>query len=186
MRLKKINKTYAGKFLTYYVAEYLNNENKTKAYEFISRNKNLSTSNFGECVPCGVGIIPLSINGDKVLLQQEFRMACNQWVYNFPTGLIDEGETPVEAATRELWEETGVDLKEVLDVLPPSFASAPTSDEVMIMVIAKCEGSIGSSTSADEEIKAKWYTKEEIKELFAKRVMMSVRTQIFLWDWINK
>ena len=48
---------------------------------------------------------PLLIIEDLVLLQKEFRMATNNWVYNFPAGLIDEGETPEEAAIRELKEE---------------------------------------------------------------------------------
>lgn len=186
MKLLNLQKKYEGHYLSYYIAEYLNNDNNIKLYEFTSRNKNLTIDNFGKYVPCGVGIVPFSINKDKVLLQREFRMACNQWVYNFPTGLIDEGETPESAIKRELYEETGVELVQIDKVLPISYASAPITDEAIILMIGRAQGEIKESSSADEEIIAKWYTKEEIEELFNNNTLMSIRTQIILYNWISK
>ena len=91
-----------------------------------------------------------------------------------------------EAAKRELKEETGLDLVEIKDVLPPSYASQGTSDELMQLIICTCEGEIKESIFADEEIIAKWYTKEEVKNLFLQNAYMSVRTQMFLYMWINE
>ena len=133
-----------------------------------------------------MGLVPFSINKDKILLQSEFRLATNRKVYNFPAGLIDEGETPEEAAKRELKEETGLDLVETIDVLSPSYASQGTSDELMVIVICKCSGEITNSIFVDEEIDARWYTKEEIKKLLDEGAYMSVRTQMFLWQWANE
>ena len=106
--------------------------------------------------------------------------------YNFPAGLIDKGETPIEAARRELKEETGLTLVEEIATLSPSYASQGTSDELMVIVICTCEGEIKESCFADEEIVAKWYTKEEIKKLLDQGAYMSVRTQMFLWQWANE
>lgn len=42
-----------------------------------------------------------------MLLQKQFRPPLGQVVIEVPAGLVDEGETPEEAAVRELREETG-------------------------------------------------------------------------------
>jgi len=43
----------------------------------------------------------------KTLVISQFRPPLNTWSIEFPAGLIDEGETPEQAARRELAEETG-------------------------------------------------------------------------------
>ena len=186
MKLVKLEKLHEGKYLSYYVADYVNEKGHIKSYEFISRHKDLTMETFGKGQPQGVGMVSFSKDGNKVLLQKEFRLATNNWVYNFPAGLIDEGETPEIAAKRELKEETGVDLVKIEAVLSPSFASQGTSDELMLIVICYCDGEIKNSCFEDEEIQANWYSKEQVKELLDKGVYMSVRTQMFLWQWINK
>ncbi len=185
MKLLDLKQIHKGKYLSYYVASYLNKNNEIKEYEFISRDSHLTKETFGYNVPAGVGLVALSENKDKVLLQAEFRLATNKFVYNFPAGLIDKGETPEQAAKRELKEETGVDLIEVFDVLSPSYASQGTSDELMQLVVCTCRGEIKESIYADEEIIAKWYTKDEIRKLLADGAYMSVRTQMFLYMWVN-
>ena len=186
MKLLDLKQVHKGKFLSYYVASFLNKDGKVKEYEFISRDSTLTKEKFGHNLPAGVGLVALNKARDKVLLQSEFRLATNHFVYNFPAGLIDAGETVEEAAKRELKEETGLDLIEIKDVLPPSYASQGTSDELMQLVVCTCEGEIKESIFADEEIIAKWYTKEEVKNLFLQKAYMSVRTQMFLYMWMNE
>ena len=185
MKFIDIKQVHRGKFLSYYVATYLNSDNQIKEYELISRDPNLTKETFGNNAPAGVGLVALNESKDKVLLQAEFRLATKRFVYNFPAGLIDAGETPEEAAKRELKEETGVDLIEIIDVLSPSYASQGTSDELMQLVVCTCKGEIKKSIFADEEIIAKWYSKEEIKNLLKEGAYMSVRTQMFLYMWVN-
>ena len=186
MKLKEVKKIHEGKFLSYYIADYINDEGHIKSYEFISRDKNVTKENFGKNKPAGVGLVPFNLDKSKVLLQAEFRLATNRFVYNFPAGLIDEGETALEAAKRELKEETGVELITPVAVLSPSYASQGTSDELMQIVICLCDGEIKDSCFVDEEIHAKWYTKDEIRQLLADGAYMSVRTQMFLWSWVNE
>ena len=186
MKLLDLKQVHKGKFLSYYVASFLNKDGQVKEYEFISRDSALTLEKFGHNVPAGVGLVALNKDRSKVLLQAEFRLATNHFVYNFPAGLIDKGETVEEAAKRELKEETGLDLVEIKDVLPPSYASQGTSDELMQIVICECKGDITGSIFAEEEIKPAWYTKEEIKRLIEEGAYMSVRTQMFLWQWANQ
>jgi 8-oxo-dGTP pyrophosphatase MutT (NUDIX family) len=53
-----------------------------------------------------VGIIALT-QAQQVLLIRLYRRGVDQIVWEIPGGMIDPGETPLEAAKRELLEETG-------------------------------------------------------------------------------
>lgn len=185
MKLLDLEKKYEGEFLSYYVARYENKLGGIKLYEFISRDKNLTKEKFKNGFPQGVGMVAFSKDKTKILMQKEFRMATNEWVYNFPAGLIDEGETPEVAAKRELKEETGLDLIEIIKTLPPSYASQGTSDEMMSVVICKVDGDIAESNHVDEEIEARWFTKDEAKQLLDSGAFFSVRTQMFVYMWVN-
>ena len=185
MKFEKITKIHEGKFLSYYVATYSTKSGNIKEYELVSRNPNLTNETFGQNKAVGVGMVTFSKDKSKILLSKEFRLATKRYVYNFPAGLIDEGETPVEAAKRELKEETGLEFVDTLAVLSPSYASQGTSDELMIIVVCTCDGEIKESCYEVEEIKAAWYTKEQVRELLDRGEYMSVRTQMFLWQWTN-
>lgn len=178
MKLINLTKKYQGKYLTYYEARYINLDGKYKDYEFISRNSNLTMETFLNHIPAGVGMITFSLDKKKILIQKEFRLACNEWVYNFPAGLIDEDETPEMAATRELKEETGLTIKKIEKVLSPSYASQGTSDEMMTIVICIADGKIENSCYVNEEIEAKWYNKEEVKELFEEKVVKKIASAL--------
>lgn len=56
--------------------------------------------------PDGV-IILATTETDRIILVKQFRPALNQYTLEFPSGTINELETPQEAAARELYEETG-------------------------------------------------------------------------------
>ena len=83
--------------------------------------------------PChrhAVMIVPITQNGE-LLLVREYAAATERYELGFPKGLIDEGETPEEAANRELKEEIGfgaqqwTPLKQV-NLAPSYFSSTMT------------------------------------------------------------
>ena len=66
-------------------------------------------------------IIPILKNGE-VLLERTYKHGCGEIIYEFPAGLIDDGEAPETAAARELLEETGY-AAEKLTLLGELFSS---------------------------------------------------------------
>ena len=55
-----------------------------------------------------------------VLIVRQYRPAVERYMFELPSGLVDPGETPEEAARRELLEETGF-RAESLEALGPMF-----------------------------------------------------------------
>ena len=93
MKFKGIRKVHEGRFITTYNAEYETELGNQKIYEMISRDKNITTLEQLQSNHCdAVILIITSPDGQKLLLNKEFRLAVGEFVYNFPAGLIDEGE----------------------------------------------------------------------------------------------
>jgi ADP-ribose pyrophosphatase len=187
MKLISITKVHGGEYLNTYIIKYRNKAGKYKNYEVISRDPKLEAhvKDFGNNKPEGVGIIAFNKDRTKILLQKEFRLGCGEWIYNFPGGLIDNGETPVETAKRELREETGLEIAKVIEILPKAYTAASIGNEEDQTVICEATGEFSESTSYDEEIEANWYSKEQVKEIL-KTEPISSRTQAFLFMWVYK
>ena len=183
MKFIGINKVHEGRFITSYNAEYETDLGNRKVYEMVSRDKNIqSLEDIAKDKCDAVVLIITSTDGSRLLLNKEYRMAVGGFAINFPAGLIDEGETPDVAAARELWEETGLKLVSIDEVLPMSFSGVGITNEKSCCVIGKAEGDFAPSTSDEEEIEARWYTKEEVRELL-KQTNLAARTQAFCYWW---
>ena len=65
-------------------------------YEFMNRHRK----------PKAVDIVALT-DDYKLIICRQFRKAVNNFVWETPAGLVDEGETSKDTAIRELLEETG-------------------------------------------------------------------------------
>ena len=186
MEYQGIRKVHEGKFITRYDVDYVTAEGNPKTYEIISRNRNIQTlDDLQNRKPNAVVMILTDESGERILVNREYRMAMAQWIYNFPAGLIDPGESAEESAKRELWEETGLRIVRIDDVLDNSYSAVGFSNERNVCVFGIAEGEFRKSTSDAEEITPGWYTKEEIKQLL-RTEPFAARTQAYCYAWANR
>ena len=186
MKFKKIDKVHDGRFIHRYDITYETNSGQDKVYEMISRNgsiTDLDTLHGGR--PDAVVLILTDREDRHILLNREFRLATGQWIYNFPAGLIDGDETPQEAATRELREETGLTLDEVKDVIPLSYSAVGFANETNVCVVGTASGTIRPSDSEVEEIEAGWFSREDVRRLL-KDQLFAARTQAYCYLWCRE
>ena len=74
--------------------------------------------------PSSVVIVPLENDGNVVMVRQ-YRKAAGRELLEFPAGVMEEDASPLEAARRELREETGLDATELIEL--GNFFAAPGS-----------------------------------------------------------
>lgn len=88
--------------------------------------------------PAWINVIALTENGD-VLLVKQFRHGTEEVTTEIPGGLVDPGENPLQAAKRELLEETGyvAELWEQLGVLEPN--PAIQSNKCFVFLASKAQ-----------------------------------------------
>lgn len=186
MKYQGIRKIHEGRFITRYDVDYVTAEGNPKTYEMISRDGNIQTlEDLQNKTPNAVVMILTDESGECILVNREYRMAMAQWIYNFPAGLIDSGESPEESAKRELWEETGLRIVRIDDILDNSYSAIGFSNERNVCVFGVAEGEFRKSTSDAEEIAPGWYTKEEIKQLL-RTEPFAARTQAYCYAWANR
>ena len=107
------------------------------------------------------GVVIYSLYGekkDKVVLIRQFRYPVNDYVYEFPAGLVENGEDFHTAAQREMKEETGLDFTG-LPVHPAYekafFTTDGMTDERCSMVYGYAQGTVsreGLEESEDIEV----------------------------------
>lgn len=87
---------------------------------------------------------------DQVLINREYRIGINAEAYALPAGLIDAGETPLQAAKRELEEETGY-LAQALTPLCAVRSSEGMTDEVVHLFLASIDTTKRAAKHFDQD-----------------------------------
>lgn len=180
---KSIKKVHEGAFVHRYDISYETKDGRKKIYEMISRNPRIKTlEDLQKKEANSVVLILHDESGEKLLLNREFRLSMGDWIYSFPAGLIEPGETPEETARRELKEETGLDLVNIKEILPLCYSAVGFSNETNLCAVGTAAGTFQESSSAVEEIEAGWYTKEDVRRLLQSS-LFTARTQIYSYLW---
>ena len=146
-----------GEALEYYVASRAKSVTDLKAVTH--RNE-----------PDGVSIY--SVYGeqkDRVVLVRQYRYPLGDYVYEFPAGLVEPGETMTDAAVREFHEETGLHLKVVLAddmYTKPRFTTVGMTDEACGMVYGYASGVPDNRfEESSEDIQVVLADKKEVRRI---------------------
>lgn len=108
----------------------------------------------------------IAINSDgKLLIQKEYSYPPNDWLYQFPGGGIEEGETPKDGAVRELQEEGGFTGE--LTQIGWYYRDNRRSAGKMYVFVAQNLSEIRVEKDLEEEFESYWLTKEEIEDLIS-------------------
>jgi ADP-ribose pyrophosphatase len=113
--------------------------------------------------PGSVVVLPVLPDG-RILLIRQYRHATRQYLWELVAGRMDAGETPRQAAARELIEETGYRAKHFrlfLDVFPtPGFL-----EERMYILLAEGLTAGKAQPEEDEKIVPRAYNHKQLEEM---------------------
>lgn len=113
-RILSVEKTTDNRFLNMYNLHHENKVGRKGLYHMASRGKNIENLKLNTRKNTPDGVIIYSIYGekrDRMVLVRQYRITIDDYIYELPAGLVDEGETFAQAGARELKEETGLDFE---------------------------------------------------------------------------
>jgi ADP-ribose pyrophosphatase len=130
----------------------------------------------------GSAVILVVDDKKKILLIRQFRLPAEKSVWELPAGKIDEGENVLQAAKRELIEETGFRAK-TWKKLATYWASPGFLREKMTIYLATdLQAGIATPTE-DERIEARWFTSKELDTLIKEGKLEDGKTFIGYLTW---
>jgi len=142
----------------------------------------LYASRQNSAVPDAVVIVPFHQQENKLVLIKQFRVPLGGFLYEFPAGLVDSGESIAEAGRRELLEETGLTVVEVVNQSPAIFSSSGMTDESISLLYVTCEGvATTEHTEASEQIEVLMLSQDQAAEFIRRDdLLFDVKTWIVL------
>lgn len=139
-------------------------------------------------------VLPYDPINKKILLLKQFRVGVvsrgvDPLMTEIVAGIIDEGESPEDAARRECLEETGCKVKKLENIL--SYFPAPGSSESYYhLYLGEIDSFVGEKIfghkDENEDILVKSYDVSEVKDLLNKKKIINGLTLIALqWFFLQ-
>lgn len=109
-------------------------------------------------------------NEGKILIERQYRRGVDDFVYEVPSGWIEDGEDPVKAGERELLEETG--YKGDAKLIGKIYVQAGYSSQIAYVVLVEnITDAGGKKLDSDEEIETQKLSTEEVDEMIKSNEM---------------
>jgi len=186
-QLIALNKT---KFLSFYEAQYENKKGNSRTWMIASRKseEELKEKFFEGKKDKDDAVVVAALHkpSNKLVMIKQFRIPVNDYVYELPAGLIDEGEEAKKSVIRELKEETGLIVTDIIEKGKDRLYLSPgMTDECVNLVFCICEGEINTDGLEDDEcIEPMLISREEAKEIILENSNMDIKCFLLLQSFV--
>lgn len=158
-----LDKRFVGSFHVTKLAEFVY-KHSSFSYREVNRGSNTRLLDFSPMpsLLCDLGVAARVVNGDRILLVQEAKGPhATKW--GFPKGHVDNGESPEQAALRELMEESGLQGR-VMGLA--GVRTALRKDEPAVFLCYDVHVDEHEQSSSSDEISSiQWFSLGEISSL---------------------
>lgn len=170
--IRKITQITQNRFLNMFDLDVIHRSGSQGLYHIASRARSIEELKLSTKVNKADGVIIYALYGeqkDQVVLIRQYRYSIAGYIYEFPAGLVDEGEDFHAAGVRELREETGLSFHP-MEVDPmftrPYFTTIGMTDESCAAVYGTADGEISRDGLEDsEEIEVVLADRAEIRRI---------------------
>ena len=168
-KLNKITKQTNNKFLNMYS---FNLEHNGRVFDYFvaSRAKNNDELKVNKKIFHNDGVAICALLDGKLVIEKQLRYTINDYIYEFPAGLVEDGESDSVTAIREFYEETGLTFTPIENVdeiyTKPRYTSIGLTDETTSIVFGYASGTISNAhLEGNEDIQIVLVDKEEAKRI---------------------
>ena len=118
----------------------------------------------------------------RILLVKQYRLPAEKYLWELPAGRLDDGEKPLQAAKRELIEETGYRAKK-WSKLASFWVSPGYVQERMTIFLAE-DLTAGEATPMDDErIETRWVKHKDLAKMIEDGEIEDAKTIIGYLKW---
>jgi ADP-ribose pyrophosphatase len=113
----------------------------------------------------------------RILLVRQYRLPAEDYMWELPAGKVDDGEKPIQAAKRELTEETGYKARKWTKLV--SFFASPGYVQERMTIFLATDLTKGQATPMDDEqIETRWFKRKEIAQMIREGKIQDGKTII--------
>ena len=114
--------------------------------------------------PDWVNVIAITEDGQFVM-ERQYRHGLGKTCFEIPAGVMEKDETPLEAAKRELMEETGYGEGELTNIMNVSGNSSTTNNISHCFVAKGVKKISGQHLDSTEDLEIVLLSREQVKDL---------------------
>jgi ADP-ribose pyrophosphatase len=155
MEVTNVKVLHKEPFLYLNSSSYINNAGKLKSWTWAGRPHNVSA------------VMVAATHGDKLVLIKEFRVPINGYIWGFPAGLVERGESPEDTAKREIFEETGLTISNYIRSTSPTTRTSPGMTDERLSIVFACATGIPNTRLLEdtEDIEVHLLTRIEVAHI---------------------
>ena len=157
-RVRKVTQITRNRYLNFYNMDVVDTKGNPCVYNIASRSRDVESLKLSTRENPADGVVIYALYGedmDQVVLIRQYRYSIGDYIYEFPAGLVDEGEDFQAAGIRELKEETGLDFAAYEDgesaFRRPFYLGAGLTDETSTSIFGFAGGEISDRLREDTE-----------------------------------